>query len=392
MNFLHIVSGGIAVYKAVDITRELYKLGHDVRVVMTENSKKFVTDLTFQTISKNPIYTDTFLEQDVSEIQHIDLVKWADKILIAPATANIIAKLANGIGDDLASTLLLAVSDFSKVYIAPAMNTNMYNNPITQGNIFKLRQLGFNFIEPQAGLLACGDMGTGKLAETTQIVKEITGPKNLFGLKALVTAGATKEYIDPVRFISNPSSGKMGIAVAEELAFRGAEVTLVTSASYIPKYSNISLVPITTAHDMFVEVKRRYETMDIIVKSAAVSDYTPVIKYDQKVKKQEGNVEIELERTEDILLYLGQNKNDNQILVGFAAETNNVIEYAKDKILRKNLDFIVANDVSQKDIGFSSDDNEVYIIDSEYNIEKIEKNSKNKIAIKIVDKIENMSK
>lgn len=387
MNILQIVSGGIAVYKSVELTRELVKTGNNVKVIMTENAKKFVSELTFQTISKNPVYVDTFLEEDESQIQHIDLVKWADKIIIAPATANIISKTANGIADDLASTLLIAVKDFSKIFIAPAMNTVMYENPITQANMNKLLDLGMNFIEPEQGLLACGDLGRGKLADTSTIIEALIDKKTLLDRNVLVTAGATLEYIDPVRFISNPSSGKMGIAIAEEAAKRGAKVTLVTSANYVPSHSNIHKVDIVSAKDMFEAVKDNYSKSDVVVKSAAVSDYTPVITHDKKVKKQSGNVSIELERTQDILLYLGKNKS-NQILVGFAAETDNIIEYAKDKVIRKNLDLIVANDVSKKDIGFASDDNEVYLIDRDNNINKIEKVSKKVIAKILLDDIE----
>ncbi|MBF0714385.1 bifunctional phosphopantothenoylcysteine decarboxylase/phosphopantothenate--cysteine ligase CoaBC [Gemella sp. GH3] len=387
MNILQIVTGGIAAYKSVDLASSMIKEGHNVKVVMTKNATKFVTELTFQTITKNKVYTDTFNELDVNEIQHIDLMKWADKVLIAPATANIIAKIANGIADDLASTLILAARTFSNIYLAPAMNTFMYENPITQSNIFKLRQLGFNFIEPAQGILACGDIGKGKFPEKEVILDSILEPQVFSGKNVLVTAGATKEYIDPVRYISNPSSGKMGIAIAEEFAKKGANVYLVTSASYKSTYKNINIINITTAHDMFEEVRKIFSICDIIVKSAAVSDYTPLITYDRKVKKQEGNIEIEFRRTEDILYYLGQNKKEHQILIGFAAETNNVIEYAKDKIKKKNLDLIVANDVSKEGIGFVSDDNEVYIIDKENNVEKIEKTSKENIAKILVGKL-----
>lgn len=387
MNILLIVSGGIAAYKSIDIVSKLSKDRHDVRVVLTENATKFVTELTFQTISKNEVYTDTFEEVNKKEIQHIDLGKWADKILIAPATANIIAKIANGIADDLATSLLLAITDFSKVTIAPAMNTNMYNNPITQGNIFKLRQLGFNFMEPVDGVLACGDVGKGKLPDTDIIIDNLLNEKKVINKRVLVTAGATKEFIDPVRYITNPASGKMGIAIAETFADYGAEVLLITSANYKTYNKNINVINVVSAEDMFLAVNEYYKDMDIIVKTAAVSDYRPLITYDKKVKKQPGNIEIELERTTDILNYLGQRKRVDQILVGFAAETNNVIEYAKDKIKRKNLDYIVANDVSKKDIGFASDDNEVFIIDKNFLVEKIEKTSKKNIAKYIVDKI-----
>lgn len=387
MNILLIVSGGIAAYKSLDIVSNLKKSGHSVKVVMTKNSTKFVTELAFQTISKNKVYTDTFDELDEKEIQHIDLCKWTDKILISPATANLIAKMANGIADDLASTLLLAVDDFSKIYIAPAMNTVMYENPITQSNIFKLRQLGFNFIEPAEGVLACGDIGKGKLPSVETILASFLHNEKLTGKKVLITAGSTREYIDPVRFISNPATGKMGIAIAEVFADYGADVILITSANYNSSRKNISVIPVVSAEDMFVEVERNFRSCDIIVKTAAVSDYRPIITYDKKVKKQIGNIELELERTTDILQFIGQRKTKSQILVGFAAETNDVIEYAKDKIRRKNLDYIVANDVSKKDVGFASDNNEVYIIDKNNKVEKISKNSKKYIAKKIVDLI-----
>ncbi len=385
MNILQIISGGISAYKAVDITSNLVKKNHNVKIILTKNATKFITELTFQTISKNKVYTDTFEEINETEIQHIDLVKWADKIIIAPATANIIAKIANGIADDLSSSLMLAVKDFSKVYIAPAMNTAMYENPITQSNIFKLKQLGFNFIEPDSGLLACGDVGKGKLPSSEDILSAVLNNNLLAGKKVLVTAGSTKEYIDPVRYISNPSSGKMGIAIAEEFAKNGADVSLITSADYISEMKNITVIPIISAHDMFVAVKKEFEDADIIIKAAAVSDYKPIITYDKKVKKQVGNIEIELERTEDILYYLGQRKKENQFLIGFAAETNDIINYAKEKIKKKNLDYIIANDVSKKEIGFGSDNNEVYIIDKYNNINKIDKTSKRNIAKQIVN-------
>ena len=385
MNILQIISGGISAYKAVDITSNLVKKNHNVKIVLTKNATKFITELTFQTISKNKVYTDTFEEINETEIQHIDLVKWADKIIIAPATANIIAKIANGIADDLSSSLMLAIEDFSKVYIAPAMNTAMYENPITQSNIFKLKQLGFNFIEPDSGLLACGDVGKGKLPSSEDILSAVLNNNLLAGKKVLVTAGSTKEYIDPVRYISNPSSGKMGIAIAEEFAKNGADVSLITSADYISEMKNLTVIPIISAHDMFAAVKKEFEYTDIIIKAAAVSDYKPIITYDKKVKKQVGNIEIELERTEDILYYLGQRKKENQFLIGFAAETNDIINYAKEKIKKKNLDYIIANDVSKKEIGFGSDNNEVYIIDKYNNINKIDKTSKRNIAKQIVN-------
>ena len=356
MNIIVIVSGGIAAYKSLDLVRKLKKDGHNIKVIMTENATKFVTELSFQTLSSNYVYTDTFVEQNKKEIQHISLNKWADKVIVVPGTANIIAKIASGISDDLATTFISAINDFSKIYICPSMNTNMYENPITQGNIYKLRQLGYNFISPTEGELACGDVGKGKLPDIEDIIDEIFKNNDFIGKSVIVTAGPTKEYIDPVRYISNPSSGKMGISIAEEFAMQGAKVILISSTNYKSVLKNIKHISIVSAYDMFQAVKKYSDNADIIVKSAAVSDYRPVITYDKKVKKQLENLEIELERTEDILKYLGKNKKENQILVGFAAETNNVIEYAKEKIKNKNLDYIVANDVSKKDVGFGTND------------------------------------
>lgn len=387
MNILLAVTGGIAVYKAVDLANNLKKIGYEVKVVMTKNATKFVTELTFQSITKNFVYTDTFFELNEKEIQHIDLIKWADKIILAPATANCISKIANGIADDLVSTLFLANNKFSDTYIAPAMNTNMYLNPVIQKNLNTLENLGINIIEPEEGLLACGDVGKGKFADVFKIIDEVMMTKKLLdGKNILVTAGATKEYIDPVRFLSNPASGKMGIAIAEESAKLGANVTLITSADYKTENKNINVIKIVSAEDMFLEVEKIYKNFDFIVKSSAVSDYKPKIVHKYKVKKSTADEVIELERTVDILKYIGERKKENQIIIGFAAETNNVINYAKDKIKRKNLDYIVANDVSKSDIGFSSNDNEVYIIDKNFNTEKLEKNTKSNIAKKIIDK------
>lgn len=388
MNILQIVSGGIAAYKAIDLSSALVKQGHSVKVILTKNARKFVTELAFQTLTKNRVYVDTFDELDEKEIQHIDLTKWADKIIVSPATANIISKFANGIADDLATSLMLAVRDFSKVYITPAMNTAMYENPIIQDNMNKLINLGFNFIEPSSGLLACGDVGRGKFPPTEKILKEVfeDEKQDLLNKKVLVTAGPTKEFIDPFRCITNPSTGKMGISLAKEFAKRGAEVILVTSVD-VEELKNVTLIKITSTEDMFMAVRENFENCDIIVKAAAVSDYTPVEVFDKKVKKQQGNLTIEFKRTTDILKYVGEHKRPNQTVVGFAAETNDILDYAKDKIKTKNLDFIVANDISKKDIGFGSDDNEVYIIDKNYNISKIDKTSKDNIAKAIVNKI-----
>ena len=391
MNVLLIVSGGIAAYKAIDLSSSLVKKGHDVRVVLTDNAKNFVTELPFQTLTKNRVYSSTFNELNEKEIQHIDLTKWTDKIVVAPATANIISKFANGIADDLTTSLMLAVKDFSMVFIVPAMNTAMYNNPIIRSNMDKLANLGFNFVEPDSGLLACGDIGEGKFPTIEKIEARVFLSENLDlkGKKVLVTAGPTKEFIDPFRCLTNPSTGKMGIAIANEFANRGAEVTLVTSVETNTIKSNVKIVKITSTNDMFEAVRKNFKYCDYIVKAAAVSDYTPVQVFDKKVKKQEGHLTIEFERTQDILKYVGDNKQKHQKVIGFAAETNNLIDYAKEKIIKKNLDFIIANDISKKDIGFGSDNNEVYIIDKFDNITKIDKTTKINIAKEIVNKITN---
>lgn len=389
MNILLIVSGGIAAYKSIDLCSSLVKQGNNVKVILTKNAENFVTQLPFQTLTKNRVYTSTFEEVDENEIQHIDLTKWAEKIIVAPATANLISKFSNGIADDLATSLMLAVRDTSAVYIVPAMNTFMYRNPIIQDNMNRLIKLGFNFVEPDSGLLACGDVGEGKFPSIDKIesfvFQEIE--QDLKDKKVLVTAGPTKEFIDPFRCLTNPSTGKMGISIANECARRGAEVILVSSVDNDSISNNVKKVKITSTNDMFEAVKNNFKDCDFIIKAAAVSDYTPVQIFDKKVKKQDGNLTIEFQRTQDILKYVGDNKHEGQKIIGFAAETNNLIEYAKEKIVKKNLDYIVANDISKKDIGFGSDDNEVYIIDRHDNIKKIDKSSKNNIAKAIVDEI-----
>lgn len=389
MNILLIVSGGIAAYKSIELCSSLVKQGNNVKVILTKNAENFVTQLPFQTLTKNRVYTSTFEEIDENEIQHIDLTKWADKIIVAPATANLISKFANGIADDLATSLMLAVRDTSIVYIVPAMNTFMYRNPIIQDNMNKLIKLGFNFMKPDSGLLACGDVGEGKFPSIEKIESFVFQEveQNLKGKKVLVTAGPTKEFIDPFRCLTNPSTGKMGISIANECARRGAEVILVSSVDNDTISSKVKKIKITSTNDMFEVVKNNFKDCDFIIKAAAVSDYTPVQVFDKKVKKQDGNLTIEFQRTQDILKYVGDNKTDKQKVIGFAAETNNLIEYAKEKIVKKNLDFIVANDISKKDIGFGSDDNEVYIIDKHDNIKKIDKSNKNNIAKAIVDEI-----
>ena len=284
---------------------------------------------------------------------------------------------------------MLAVRNFNKVFIFPAMNTAMYENPIIQENIKKLSRLGFNLIEPASGLLACGDVGKGKFPSTDTIISSVLfeGNNELLNKTVLITAGPTKEFIDPFRCFTNPSSGKMGIALANECAKRGAKVILVTGVDTKPQHPNIVVERIVSTQDMYNVVKNNFLDCDIIIKAAAVSDYTPIEVFDKKVKKQDGDLSIKLKRTPDILKYVGENKRDNQIVIGFAAETNSLLDYAMEKIEKKHLDYIVANDISKNDIGFGSDNNEVYIIDKNKNVRKIEKSSKESIAKEILNTI-----
>lgn len=380
------VTGGIAVYKALDIISALRKKNVDVRVIMTKHAMEFVNPITFQAISQNIVTTDMFEEPKAWEIQHISLAKRADVFLVAPATANIIGKVANGIADDMLSTTIMATK--AKVIFAPAMNTNMYENPIVQENIKKLKNLGYEFIEPSSGRLACGDEGKGKLAPVQNIVditmSNLYDKKDLVGKKVLVTAGPTRAEIDPVRFISNHSTGKMGYAIAEEARDRGADVTLISGPTNEEPPIGVKTIKITTNSEMRDKVLSLYDNSDIVIKSAAVADYKPKEYSNQKIKKGEGSLVIELVRDNDILKELGDKKK-NQILVGFAAESQNVVENARKKIEKKNLDYIVANDITSKDTGFASSDNKVIIITKEGKEFALEKMSKRKVARNLFD-------
>lgn len=380
------VTGGIAVYKALDVISALRKKDVDVRVIMTKHAMEFVNPITFQAISQNMVTTDMFEEPKAWEIQHISLAKRADVFLVAPATANIIGKVANGIADDMLSTTIMATK--AKVVFAPAMNTNMYENPIVQENIKKLKNLGYEFIEPSSGILACGDEGKGKLAPVQDIVditmSNLYDKKDLVGKKVLVTAGPTRASIDPVRFISNHSTGKMGYAIAEEARDRGADVTLISGPTNEEPLVGIKTIKITTNSEMREEVLSLYDNVDIVIKSAAVADYKPKEYSNQKIKKGEGSLVIELVRDNDILKELGD-KKQNQILVGFAAESQNVVENARKKIEKKNLDYIVANDITSKDTGFGSSDNKVIIISKNGEEFPLEKMSKRKVARNLFD-------
>ncbi|EKN63828.1 bifunctional phosphopantothenoylcysteine decarboxylase/phosphopantothenate--cysteine ligase CoaBC [Schinkia azotoformans] len=353
------VSGGIAAYKAAALTSKLTQTGAIVKVIMTESATKFVQPLTFQALSRNDVFFDTFDEKDSGKIAHIDLADWADIVIVAPATANVIGKLANGIADDMVTTTLLATT--APVWIAPAMNVHMYDHPAVKQNINKLYSYGYKFIEPTEGQLACGYVGKGRLEEPERIVDLVNNHfsenfSSLKGKKILVTAGPTKEVIDPVRFLTNRSSGKMGYAIAEAANNFGANVTLVSGPTTLTPPANVNFVQIESAQEMYEQVMNYYHDTDIVIKAAAVADYRPATKYEQKMKKKDGDLIIQLERTIDILKTLGERK-EKQILVGFAAETENVQAYAEKKLKSKNLDMIVANNVTQEGAGFGVDTN-----------------------------------
>lgn len=384
------VTGGIAVYKALDVISALRKKDIEVHVIMTESASKFVNPLTFQSISQNMVVTDMFAEPKAWEIQHISLAQKADLMLIAPATANIIGKVANGIADDMLSTTIMAAAK-AKVIFAPAMNTNMYQNRIVQGNIEKLKSYGYEFIEPASGRLACGDIGIGKLADVNTIVERVLTElsdkeQDLKGKKVLVSAGPTIAPIDPVRYLTNRSTGKMGYAIAEEARDRGAEVVLVSGPTNLNPPKNVRIINIKTNEEMKNEIFNNFEWADIVIKSAAVADYKPKEYSKEKIKKGEGDLNICLTRDNDILKFLGDIKT-HQVLVGFAAESNDVLKNAEKKLKNKNLDFIVANDITSSDTGFGSEDNKVVIISKNNEKLELEKMSKKEVASNIFDMI-----
>lgn len=385
------VSGGIAAYKALDIVSKLTKHDIDVRVIMTESATKFVTPLSFQSLSQNMVVTDMFAEPKAFEIQHISLAKRADIFLIAPATANIIGKIANGISDDMLSTTIMATK--AKVIFAPAMNTQMYENRIVQDNINKLKSYGYDFIEPASGLLACRDIGKGKLQDVNVIVDTVLNElesmdtqKDLEGRNVLVTAGPTQAKIDPVRFITNRSTGKMGYRIAEEAKRRGANVTLISGPTNLEKPKGVTVIDIITNEEMRKAVLEHFPNSDIVIKSAAVADYKIKEYSNKKIKKSDGDLNLTFTRDNDILKELGSLKT-NQILVGFAAESNDIIQNAKRKINTKNLDYIIANDITSADTGFGSNDNKVIIISKDGEEIYLDKMSKKEVSSKIFDTI-----
>ena len=384
------VTGGIAVYKAVDLVSRLRKQGAEVRVIMTEHAQQFVTPLTFKEISGNKVAVSMWDSNQEFNVEHISLANWADAFVVAPATANILAKMANGIADDLLSTTLLAAQ--APIIVCPAMNTGMYQNPITQENIAKLEAHGVNVMPPAVGYLACGVSGPGRLPEPQQIVEFIDDffakkDGDMVGLKVLVTAAGTREPIDPVRFVGNRSSGKMGYAIAQAAAQRGAEVLLVTGPSALAIPANVKGVKVETTNEMLEAVMEAYDKMDVVIKAAAVADYRPRDVADQKIKKKTDDaLTVVMDKNPDILKELGARKA-HQVLVGFAAETKNLLDNAREKIVKKNLDMIVANDVTAAGAGFNTDTNIVKFLYPSGEVRSLEQMAKTEVANLLLDAV-----
>lgn len=382
------ITGGIAAYKGAALCSKLVQAGAKVHVIMTESATKFITPLTLQTLSRNPVFTDTFDERDPSVVSHIDLADHADLIVIAPATANAIAKLAGGHADDMLSTTLLAAT--CPVLIAPAMNVHMYEHPAVVSNLELLASRGAMFVEPGTGQLACGYVAKGRLAEPEEIAAAVEAwfarSRSLAGKRVLVTAGGTMERLDPVRYLTNDSSGKMGFAIAEAAKLMGAEVTLVAGRTIAPPPAGVHVVRVESARQMLEAVTAEYDDMDIVIKAAAVADYRAVNISGQKLKKNGERLVLELERTTDILETLGRRKT-HQFLVGFAAETEQVAHYAMDKLRRKRCDLVVANDVSMEGAGFNGDTNIVQVFGEEGLVEALPKMSKREVASRLLELI-----
>ena len=388
-NIILAVTGSIAAYKIANLASMLKKLNADVTVMMTENATNFINPITFETLTGNKCLVDTFDRNFQYSVEHVSIAKKADVVMIAPASANVIAKMAHGIADDMLTTTVLACK--CKKIVAPAMNTHMFTNEIVQDNIEVLKKYGFEIVEPDSGRLACGDIGAGKLPSEevllSYILKEAACQKDMVGMKVLVTAGPTREYIDPVRFITNHSTGKMGYAIAENCMRRGADVTLVTGPTSIKKPDFVKVIDIISADDMFNAVKDNMENMDIIIKAAAVADFKPQAYVDEKIKKEnKADIGISLKKTTDILSYLGEHKKANQFICGFAMETQNVIDNARGKLIRKHADMIVANSLKQEGAGFGVDTNIVTIITKDGE-EQLPIMSKEKVASVIIDNI-----
>lgn len=382
------VTGGIAAYKSAWLTSLLVKAGADVQVIMTEHAREFIAPLTFEALTNQRCHTDTFDRNHEYSTEHVSLASRADAVIIAPATANVIAKLACGIADDMLTTTVLAC-DCPKI-VVPAMNTRMYENPVTQDNLEKLRKYGVTVVEPAAGRLACGDVGKGKMPEPDVLFQYVlmacAFEKDMAGKKVLVTAGPTQERIDPVRYITNHSTGRMGYSIAKICALRGAEVTLVTGQTALEPPLFVDVVPVVSARDMYEAVVARSGGVDVIIKAAAVADYRPAVTSDEKIKKSDGDMAIAMERTDDILGYLGQHKEPGQFLCGFSMETQNMLENSRAKLRKKNLDMIVANNLKVKGAGFGTDTNVVTIITADMEKE-LELMSKDEVAARLLDEI-----
>lgn len=380
------VSGSIAAYKIANLASMLVKQNCDVHVIMTKNATEFITPITFETLTGNKCLIDTFDRNFQFDVTHVSIAKKADLVMIAPASANVIAKIAYGIADDMLTTTVLACK--CKKIISPAMNTNMYENPIVQDNLKKLENYDFEIIKPAVGLLACKDIGAGKMPEPQilyeYIIKHLAFDKDMQGLNVLVTAGPTCEDIDPVRYITNHSSGKMGYALAKMCMLRGANVTLVTGQTNLDEPLFINTIEVKNADEMFEVVTSNYRNKNIIFMAAAVADYTPKIVSNQKIKKSEQEITIELSKTKDILKYLGENKINNQFICGFSMETENMIENSKIKLAKKNIDMIVANNLKQEGAGFQTDTNIVSIITKD-NVKQLPKLTKQEVANNIID-------
>ena len=382
------VTGSIAAYKIASLASMLVKKQVNVHVIMTQNATNFINPITFETLTGHKCLVDTFDRNFEFQVEHVSLAKQADVVMIAPASANVIGKLAHGIADDMLTTTQLACR--CPKFISPAMNTAMYENPMVQDNLKILKKYGYKVITPASGYLACGDTGSGKMPEPEilfqYIERELAGSKDLTGKKVLVTAGPTQENIDPVRYITNHSSGKMGYAVAKAAMLRGAEVTLVSGQTALTPPMFVDYVQITTAEEMYQAVTSRSDEQDIIIKAAAVADYRPKTVYENKVKKQDGQMSIELERTRDILAYLGEHKRENQFLCGFSMETENMIGNSRAKLQKKNLDMVAANNVKVEGAGFQGDTNVMTLITQDQEI-ALPLMSKEEVADKILDTI-----
>lgn len=387
-NVVLAVTGSIAAYKIANLCSMLKKLNCNVTVLMTKNATNFINPITFETLTGNKCLVDTFDRNFEYSVEHVSLAKKTDVVLIAPASANVIGKIANGIADDMLTTTVMACT--CKKIIAPTMNTNMYLNPIVQDNIRKLKQYGMEIIAPDYGRLACGDVGEGKMPSEQDlleyILKEIAHKKDMGGLNVLVTAGPTREKIDPVRYISNHSTGKMGYAIAKHCMLRGANVTVITGKTNITLPPFVNVIEIDSANDMFEAVKSNYEAQHIIIKAAAVADYCPKDVADEKMKKKDGDLSIALKRTDDILQFLGNNRKAGQFLCGFSMETESMLENSKAKLERKHVDMIVANNLKQVGAGFGTDTNVVTFI-TKNDIVELPIMSKEEVSEKLIDYI-----